>query len=66
MPGTYDIEVIRELQPSPEVDDFKFARCMVDEMSCTRPHLQMHYLAVWVARLREHFVQVGRELSKTD
>lgn len=49
--------------PAPEVDDFHMARAIVDQMNATAPHLQMWYMALWCARLREYYVEIGKDLT---
>lgn len=49
-------------KPAPEVDDFRAALFIVSEQAATTPEARMWYAAVWVARLREYYVEVGRNL----
>lgn len=58
------IDELADTKPNPEVDDFRAALHMVSEQACTTlVETRLWYLAIWVARLREHYVEVGRALQ---
>lgn len=52
-----DMEVITE------IDDVHIARMMVDELRGCDKEMRMWVTATWVARLRETYVNIGRDLA---
>lgn len=60
------VKTINELydtDPIIEADDYRMGFMMISSISGAVPVLQARYLAQWAARLREYYVQIGRELE---
>lgn len=53
----YEVSVIAE------VDDYTTAKEILTDTYNIAPEFKMERLALWVARLRERFIQIGRELG---
>lgn len=54
-----------EANPLIEADDYVVGFMMVSVISGAVPELRAQYLAQWAARLREYYVEIGRELERT-
>lgn len=50
--------------PIIEADDYVAGFMMVSTISGAVPELKAQYLAQWAARLREYYVEIGRELER--
>jgi len=57
---------LSETKPIVEVDDYAVGFAMVAEIAGCQPELKAHYLAQWAARLREYYVEIGRELQHAE
>lgn len=59
------ISRLYETNPLIETDDYDVGFMMVSEIYGAMPELKAQYLAKWAARLREYYVEVGRELERS-
>lgn len=59
------VDQLADSKPNPETDDFRAALFIVSEQKCTDPEARLWSMAVWVARLREHYVEIGRDIEKS-
>lgn len=58
------LEEMHDSKPNAETDDFHVAMRIISEQANIKPEARMWYMAVWVARLRERYVEVGRQVEK--
>lgn len=58
------IDQLYEVVPIIEADDYVAGFMMVSTISGAVPELKAQYLARWAARLREYYVEIGRELER--
>jgi len=57
------LNALYEANPTLEADDYVIGFMMVSEISGAVPELKANYLAHWAARLRERYIEIGRQLE---
>jgi hypothetical protein len=62
-PQPLDFRKLPEMFVLPEVDDYTIAAMIVSEQHCTEDIAKLVYMAKWVARLRETYVNIGKQLD---
>jgi hypothetical protein len=60
------LEELQDENPIIEADDWRAGTLMVQDIIHCVPELKIEYLARWAARLREHYVAIGREVEAAE
>lgn len=59
-----NIGELYDSNPKIETDDYIAGFMMVSTISGAIPELKAQYLAQWAARLREYYIEIGKEMER--